>query len=391
MQLTQKIKINVNTTQEEILNIISEKCRLIYNFALTERKKEWEENKKNVSYITQQNNLPKIKEQYPEYNIVYSKVLQHILRVLDDNYKSFYSLVKKDKTARPPKYLGKKHFTTLTYNQSGFKIVNNKISFSHKYNKEKLEFIIPDKFIFQNVKQISIYKKDKCFWLSITYEEKEREYVNNNKYQAFDLGIIKQTCINSDGKVKEFINKRPDRYWKPKLEKLQSRRDHCKKYSNKYNKLNKNLIKIKRKSANQLKDFQHKLSNKIINNTKSNTIIVGDLSVKKMKHKYSKTLNTSLMNSGSIARFVQYLTYKAKRVGKRVISINESMTSKTCSKCGKIHNMPLDVRNMNCGCGNNIDRDVNSSINIMKKYLSQNGLWTSYQQFVDNVSSGISV
>lgn len=391
MQLTQKIKISVNKYQEETLNVLSEKCRLIYNFALTERKKEWEENKKSVSYITQQNKLPEIKQKYPEYNVVYSKVLQHTLRVLDGNYKSFYSLIKKDKTTRPPKYLGKKHFTTLTYNQSGFKIVNNKISFSHKYNKEKLEFTIPKKFTFQNVKQISIYKKDSSFWLSITYEEKEKEYVDNNKYQAFDLGIIKQTCINSDGKVKEFINKRPDKYWKPKLETLQSRRDHCKKYSNKYNKLNKNLIKMKRKSANQLKDFQHKLSHKIVNNTKSNTIIIGDLSVKKMKHKYSKTLNTSLMNSGSIARFVQYLTYKSKRLGKRVISINESMTSKTCSKCGKIHNMPLDVRIMSCDCGNNIDRDVNSSINIMKKYLYNNGLCTAYQQFVDNVSSEVSV
>ena len=391
MQLTQKIKINVNKSQKEILNVLSEKCRLIYNFALTERKKEWEENKKSVTYITQQNKLPKIKKKYPEYNIVYSKVLQHTLRVLDNNYKSFYSLIKKDKTARPPKYLGKKHFTTLTYNQSGFKIVENKISFSHKYNKEKLEFEIPKKFTFQNVKQISIYKKDKSFWLSITYEEKEPKYVDNKKYQAFDLGIIKQTCINSKGKVKEFINKRPDIYWKSKIESLQSRRDHCKKYSNKYNKLNKNLIKIKRKSANQLKDFQHKLSHKIVNNTKSNTIIVGKLSVKKMKHKYSKTLNTSLMNTGYIARFVQYLTYKAKRVGKRVISINESMTSKMCSKCGKKHNMPLDVRIMNCDCGNNIDRDVNSSINIMKRYLSQNGLCTSYQQFVDNISSGVSV
>ena len=41
------------------------------------------------------------------------------------------------------------------------------------------------------------------------------------------------------------------------------------------------LNKCKRKSANQLRDFQHKLSKKIINNTKANTIIVGDLSPKR--------------------------------------------------------------------------------------------------------------
>ncbi len=32
-----------------------------------------------------------------------------------------------------------------------------------------------------------------------------------------------------------------------------------------------------------------------------------------------------------------------------------------------------------------MDRDENSSINIMSRYLSQNGLWTAYQRFVDNL------
>jgi putative transposase len=40
---------------------------------------------------------------------------------------------------------------------------------------------------------------------------------------------------------------------------------------------------------------------------------------------------------------------------------------------------------MLCECGNNLDRDKNSSINIMLRFLSQNGLWTAYQQFVDNL------
>lgn len=40
---------------------------------------------------------------------------------------------------------------------------------------------------------------------------------------------------------------------------------------------------------------------------------------------------------------------------------------------------------MICDCGNRIDRDRNSAINIMTRYLSQNALWTGYQQFVDNL------
>ncbi len=47
--------------------------------------------------------------------------------------------------------------------------------------------------------------------------------------------------------------------------------------------------------------------------------------------------------------------------------------------------MPTSERVMLCDCGNNIDRDRNSSINIMLRFLSQNALWTGYQQFVDNL------
>ncbi len=47
--------------------------------------------------------------------------------------------------------------------------------------------------------------------------------------------------------------------------------------------------------------------------------------------------------------------------------------------------MPLMNREYVCDCGNVIDRDRNSAINIMSRYLSQNGLWTAYQQFADNL------
>ncbi|WP_082088339.1 zinc ribbon domain-containing protein [Methanosarcina sp. WWM596] len=36
--------------------------------------------------------------------------------------------------------------------------------------------------------------------------------------------------------------------------------------------------------------------------------------------------------------------------------------------------MPLWERTMKCDCGNVIDRDRNSAINIMKRFLSQNVL-----------------
>jgi putative transposase len=40
---------------------------------------------------------------------------------------------------------------------------------------------------------------------------------------------------------------------------------------------------------------------------------------------------------------------------------------------------------MECDCGNVIDRDRNSAVAIIVRFLSQNALWTGYQQFVGNL------
>jgi putative transposase len=47
--------------------------------------------------------------------------------------------------------------------------------------------------------------------------------------------------------------------------------------------------------------------------------------------------------------------------------------------------MPLYKRIIKCDCGNEIDRDKNSTINIMFRFLSQNAKWTGYQLFTDNM------
>jgi putative transposase len=124
---------------------------------------------------------------------------------------------------------------------------------------------------------------------------------------------------------------------------------------------------------------------------------VGDLSVKKMastkkngkRHKYVKSLNRGVHNTDHLGRFVELLTYKAKLVGKRVIVIDERATSKTCAFCGhRKEQIPLSERVYRCEiCEIVIDRDQNSAINIMKRFLSRNALCTGYQQFISSVDN----
>ncbi|WP_225419999.1 helix-turn-helix domain-containing protein [Methanohalophilus profundi] len=90
MQLTLPIHIRPTPEQESVLWDISEKCRLVYNFGLSERRDAYK-NKIRISYVKQQNGLPDLKQKFPDYNWVYSKVLQGTLKCLDSDYKSFFT------------------------------------------------------------------------------------------------------------------------------------------------------------------------------------------------------------------------------------------------------------------------------------------------------------
>lgn len=399
MQLTEKVKIHPSEEQIDILWTMSNLCRVIYNFALVERQDAWRTKNRRITYQEQQNKLPGLKNNYPQYAMVYSKVLQGVLKKLDANYKSFFALRKSgDTDANPPKYRGKKYFFTVSYNQSGFKFKDGNVSFTHKVNEVPLSFVIDREYENRKIKQVEIFNSDPYlargeWYISVTYDyEPEVHYHDNDLYQAIDAGVTKiVTAVNSRGKFFEAKTARPDKYWNKRIDTLKSRRDHCKKNSRRWQRFNKNIKKMERKQSNQNKDYQHKLSKKMVGNTKANTIIVGDLKVKKMakskkgKGKRKRGLNRSTQNQGFLSRFIGFLTYKAEKVGKRVIKIDESYTSQECYVCKKRHNMPLFQRTMECDCGNVIDRDRNSAINIMLRFLSQNALWTGYRYFADNL------
>ncbi len=398
---TYKIQVYPNEEQQKGLWVLSEKCRLLYNFALAERKNDWNENKalpskerEYVRYIDQQNQLPALKRKHPEYGWVYSKVLQMTLKKLDAAYKSFFSLIKNgDNTARPPRFRGKDYFFTLCYNQSGFKYHENTIDLSHKHPSQAdltFELGFQPKGKIKQVELLQDYKKR--WFLAVNCEiEPSKPYYDNGLYQAIDLGINNLvSAVNLQSRFIQIPNKRPDNYWRKKMVEVQSKRDYCKKKSHKWHWYNRKLAKMKRKQSNQLKDFQHKISKVVLINTKANTLIVGDLAVKQMarkkkkKLKNQKTLNFSLQNTGNISRFVQFLIYKAEKIGKKVVKIDEKDTTKTCCVCGLKKDRKLSERTIKCNCGNQMDRDLNSAVNIMSKFLQEKNLL--YQSSVNEES-----
>jgi len=68
----------------------------------------------------------------------------------------------------------------------------------------------------------------------------------------------------------------------------------------------------------------------------------------------------------SWSEFNRQLEYKCKWGFKHYLKIGRfEPTSKTCSNCGCVQEMPLSKRVFDCpNCGISIDRDLNASLNI---------------------------
>ena len=74
-----------------------------------------------------------------------------------------------------------------------------------------------------------------------------------------------------------------------------------------------------------------------------------------------------------MSEFFRILEWKAELYGREIIRVNPKDTSKTCSNCGYVnHELKLSDRVFKCPvCGLKIDRDLNASINILKKGMKE--------------------
>jgi len=117
------------------------------------------------------------------------------------------------------------------------------------------------------------------------------------------------------------------------------------------------LAKLHIKTANQRRDYFHKLSNQLANSY--DNIFIEDLNMKAMQMMWGRKISDL-----AFSEFINILEYKTN-----VIKIDRFYpSSKTCSNCGTIKKeLDLKIRIYKCDtCGFEIDRDLNASINIKR-------------------------
>jgi putative transposase len=126
----------------------------------------------------------------------------------------------------------------------------------------------------------------------------------------------------------------------------------------------KKLESVKNRESNIVKDLNHKISRKIVNEAKETNCAIkleylkGIRKNKKQKESFHYTLN-----SWSYYQLQLFVEYKAKLLGIPVFYIEPAYTSQTCHKCGQIGNR--NGKSFKCPhCGHTAHADVNAAWNI---------------------------
>ena len=362
MLKTYKYRLYPTRKQTLKLDWTLETCRILYNSALVDRKRHYEQTGKGLSRIDQQKTLVSDKKNITYLTDIHSQVLQDVLFRVEKAYKAFYRRLKeRNGKAGYPRFKPEGRYDSITYTQSGFSIIDGKLKLSKiGYIKLKLH-----RNISGIIKTCSIKKEiDKwyvCFSVEYNPVRKPVPY----KQIGIDVGI-KSFAVFSDGKAID--NPKYLRESEEQLIKKQKRLSHKKKGSHNRKKAKISVARAHKKVSNQRKDFQHKESRKIVDNY--GYIAVEDLQIKNMvkNHSLAKSINDA-----GWGQFLSFLTYKAEEAGCYVERVSPRNTSKKCPVCGYIHKeMTLSVRDWVCPvCHTVHDRDINAAVNILNKTIGR--------------------
>jgi len=346
--ITYKFRAYPNRAQQSRLWEHSCTLNSLYNYFLDQRETGYKEGKK-IYRKHQQAELVQLKKDKPELKSIHSQVIQQVPLRLDKSYQMFFK--HQAEGIGKPSFRSRRNFFSLTYPQSGYKLVGDYF-ITTPYGKIK---ILRHREIQGKIKQVTLTNQNNHWFLCVTTDWINPKEVYNDLV-GIDVGVT-NLVATSQGEV---IRNRTDaKYFDKQINELKSRRDSkCKKHSRRYcflSRVIKRLYGVKKRKVN---DYLHKVSRRLTQ--KYDTLVVEDLTVKKMSETDATGLNREIRNS-CLSRFLGFLGYKANHL----IKVNPYNTSKRCNKCGRLHKMPLSQRTLKCECGNVDDRDINAAKNIL--------------------------
>ena len=379
-----KVRIYPNVQQTSLLDKTFGCSRFIYNTMLSERKEVYAKlkDKPRELYEYKYRTEKQLKEQFEFLKEVDSISLQQTRMNLSFAYQNFFRKLKDTRIPSSekgfPKFKkknSKNSFRTIQINSNlkidfeNRKVKAPKLGWISYHDDRKIEDIKIHSMTFSRTPSLKYY-------VSILYEDivpnKEKVDLTRKdlKVKGLDMSLT-NFFIDDEGNSPQYD--RNYRKAEKKIAWLQEKisTSNCAQLKKK---LRLRLAKLHEHIANKRKDFNEKLSSKLIK--ENDVIVIESLSMKDMakfkkweERKESKDKNNhgKSVNDLGWCYFVNRLKTKAEEQGKIVIEANKWFaSSKTCNMCGYVNkDLIISDRSWICPrCGTEHQRDENAAINL---------------------------
>jgi len=412
-----KYRLYANKATTDRLHWVLDRCRELYNAALSERKDAYQQYQRNtiiagsqrtvaatmvasqrvqsISFYGQKRDLVEMKEVLrPEYQEIASHVLQDVLFRLEKAFRAFFRRVRNGEEPGYPRFQGRNRYDSFTYpDGAGWKLD------AHKRPSDKKGMVRVNLHLTKigtvklhlhrdlagTIKTLTIKREGEHWYACFTCEIGKPEALPvSYEDVGIDLGVTHFAALSTG----DFLdNPRHSRKAEKKLKKLQAALSRKKRGSHRRKKAVQAVASGHRKIRKQRQDFQHKASRKLVNQYQ--VIAFEDLQVKNLTKapapkqdengqylpngaRAKAGLNKSILDAGW-STFTEMVSVKAAWAGRTVILVDPFKTSQMCSQCHREGpHKDLDERVHICvHCGVVLDRDTNAAINILRAAYKQ--------------------
>jgi len=348
--------------QQQILARTFGCCRYVYNWALQQKTNAYYQRGERLYYYDLSIGLTNLKKQDTTHwlNEVASVPLQQALRHLDKAFLNFF-----EGRAEYPLFKKKHSEQSATYVGTAFQLKGLNLTLAKMEQPLDIHWSRP---LPEDCKPSSVtvcLDTAGRYFISILFEEEITPLEVTPKMVGLDLGL-KSMVITSDGHT--FGNPKFFAKDEKKLARAQRRLSKKHKGSKSRQKARRKVAKIHARIADRRRDYQHKLSTKLIR--ENQVVCVESLQVKNMvqNHRLAKAINDV-----GWGEFVRQLDYKAQWYGRTLVKIDKFYpSSKRCHHCGHVlDSLSLDIRHWVCPeCQMAHDRDINAAQNVLAAGLA---------------------
>lgn len=380
-----RFRFEIKPTKDQIFIIdqIFDDCRKVRNLMINNLQKRFGEipdfkYKPLLKGRELSKELPKLKEAIPYLSRTSSKAIQ--MNVLDlgkayDNYfdkaftKSGVSRITKEKDKKKflPNFKSYKQEQSFGLTRESFRLVGKEFYILTSKIKSPIK-VFWSRDLPSDPSSITIIKTvTKRYFVSFVCKyEAIRE--SGEGIIGIDVGL-RTYGVTSDPNDKPIQNPKYLEKSLKRLKNLQKKLARAIKGSKNWEKLRMKIAKLHEKIKNQRKDFQHKVTSKIVKTYK--TVVVEKLNIvglfRKAKSEKQKAHARNIADA-SWGQFRTFLEYKILESlnGQIIIADPHFPSTQLCSECNQYPKVKLELkdREHSCKCGKTMDRDYNAALNL---------------------------